>query len=177
MAAKFSKGDVVRITTGDKYLPLPGGSFAWNPEMATFINDVGSVADVAFGVDNQFYYKVELYGRPWKYWFREDFLKGRPAPAPLPPMTETQHEETFMNAIVRPVGAPAVEKVTKIFGIESKSVTDAQIYATIAELEGEVETLNQIQTKPKKLVAQIDSMKLDIQALADFVDAREDTTK
>lgn len=57
-------------------------------------------------------------------------------------------------------------------GVDIKSYTDDQLFSEIAKAEAEVERLEKIATKPKKLQAKIDELKEGIKALADAIDAR-----
>lgn len=63
---------------------------------------------------------------------------------------------------------------TKVFiqGKDATEMTDAQIFSLIAKLEGEQDKLSQIKNKPKKLVAAIEALTLDIEMLVEYVDGR-----
>lgn len=68
--------------------------------------------------------------------------------------------------------APTIETKTFIQGEDAATLTDTQIFSKIAKLEAEIEKLDKIQNKPKKLVAVIEKLKEDINKLVEFVDAR-----
>ncbi len=78
--------------------------------------------------------------------------------------TETEKEIIMSNANIE----------TKVFiqGKDATEMTDAQIFSLIAKLESEQDKLSQIKNKPKKLVAAIDALTLDIEMLVEYVDGR-----
>lgn len=77
---------------------------------------------------------------------------------------ETEKEIIMSNANIE----------TKVFiqGKDATEMTDAQIFSLIAKLEGEQDKLSQIKNKPKKLVAAIHALTLDIEMLVEYVDGR-----
>jgi hypothetical protein len=77
---------------------------------------------------------------------------------------ETEKETIMSNANIE----------TKVFiqGKDATEMTDAQIFSLIAKLESEQDKLSQIKNKPKKLVAAIHALTLDIEMLVEYVDGR-----
>lgn len=84
------------------------------------------------------------------------------------PQPDQQPKEMTMT-----ITHPAIVTRTFIFGVESSSVGDDEIFDKIAELETQAEALNKTKNKPKKLQAKIDSIMEDIKKLVEFVDGRE----
>lgn len=78
--------------------------------------------------------------------------------------TETEKETIMSNA--------NIENKVFIQGKDATEMTDAQIFSLIAKLEGEQDKLSQIKNKPKKLVAAIHALTLDIEMLVEYVDGR-----
>ena len=78
--------------------------------------------------------------------------------------TETEKEIIMSNANIE----------TKVFiqGKDATEMTDSQIFSLIAKLEDEQDKLSQIKNKPKKLVAAIHALTLDIEMLVEYVDGR-----
>lgn len=78
--------------------------------------------------------------------------------------TKTEKEIIMSNANIE----------TKVFiqGKDASEMTDAQIFSLIAKLESEQDKLSQIKNKPKKLVAAIEALAIDIEKLVEYVDAR-----
>ena len=77
---------------------------------------------------------------------------------------ETEKEIIMSNA--------NIENKVFIQGKDATEMTDAQIFSLIAKLEGEQDKLSQIKNKPKKLVAAIHALTLDIEMLVEYVDGR-----
>lgn len=77
---------------------------------------------------------------------------------------ETEKEIVMSNA--------NIENKVFIQGKDATEMTDAQIFSLIAKLEGEQDKLSQIKNKPKKLVAAIHALTLDIEMLVEYVDGR-----
>lgn len=77
---------------------------------------------------------------------------------------ETEKETIMSNA--------NIENKVFIQGKDATEMTDAQIFSLIAKLEGEQDKLSQIKNKPKKLVAAIHALTLDIEMLVEYVDGR-----
>lgn len=84
--------------------------------------------------------------------------------------TPTQ-KETIMTASI-------IEITTKtlINGIDIATMSDSQLYSTIANQEDEIKKLEKIENKPKRLVNEIDKRKAGIRALVSFLDAKEAPT-
>lgn len=83
-------------------------------------------------------------------------------PNPKPP-TETK-DEIMSN--------PNIETKTFIGGVDAVNLSDDQIFDAIAKVEKQIATLSGVLNKPKKLVAKIEALRDDVQALVDFVDSR-----
>jgi len=77
---------------------------------------------------------------------------------------ETEKEILMSNA--------NIENKVFIQGKDATEMTDAQIFSLIAKLESEQDKLSQIKNKPKKLVAVIHALTLDIEMLVEYVDGR-----
>lgn len=77
---------------------------------------------------------------------------------------ETEKEIIMSNA--------NIENKVFIQGKDATEMTDAQIFSLIAKLESEQDKLSQIKNKPKKLVAAIHALTLDIEMLVEYVDGR-----
>ena len=77
---------------------------------------------------------------------------------------ETEKETIMSNA--------NIENKVFIQGKDATEMTDAQIFSLIAKLESEQDELSQIKNKPKKLVAAIHALTLDIEMLVEYVDGR-----
>lgn len=65
-----------------------------------------------------------------------------------------------------------IENKVFIQGKDATEMTDSQIFSLIAKLESEQDKLSQIKNKPKKLVAAIHALTLDIEMLVEYVDGR-----
>jgi hypothetical protein len=93
-----------------------------------------------------------------------------------------QHEQMhayylFLNPLRKNIMAnatptKAIETITYVYGQPAKDVSDDQIFTHISNLEAQIKTLNAIENKPKKLVAQVASLQAEIDALVALVDAR-----
>ena len=66
-----------------------------------------------------------------------------------------------------------IETKTYVNGTDVATLSDSEIYSLIAAQEAQVEELEKIKTKPKKLVAEIEKRKAGIQALVDYLDSKE----
>ena len=77
---------------------------------------------------------------------------------------ETEKEIIMSNA--------NIENKVFIQGKDATEMTDSQIFSLIAKLESEQDKLSQIKNKPKKLVAAIHALTLDIEMLVEYVDGR-----
>ena len=86
---------------------------------------------------------------------------------------ESQPQPQPTNSTQEPaMTAPTIETKTFIQGEDAANLTDAQIFAKISSLEGQITKLDAIKTKPKKLVKVIEDLQADIAKLVEFVDAR-----
>lgn len=66
-----------------------------------------------------------------------------------------------------------IETKTFVNGVDISSMEDAAIYQLIATQEAEIAELEKIQTKPKKLQAEIDKRRDGIKALVDYLDSAD----
>lgn len=78
-------------------------------------------------------------------------------------------QETIMNktAIIN------VTTLTLVNGVDISTVDDASVYALIATQEAQIKELDKIETKPKKLTAEIEKRKAGVKALVDYLDSKE----
>lgn len=83
--------------------------------------------------------------------------------APHP--TETEMTQTANDV-------PAIETKIFIFGTDASTMSDDQIVDRIFDIERQIETLQSVKNKPKKLVAKLNAMQDDIKALVEYVDGR-----
>ena len=67
---------------------------------------------------------------------------------------------------------PAIETKIFIFGTDASTMSDDQIVDRIFDIERQIETLQSVKNKPKKLVAKLNAMQDDIKALVEYVDSR-----
>lgn len=66
-----------------------------------------------------------------------------------------------------------IETKTFVNGVDISTLEDSAIYNLIANQESEIEQLDKIKTKPKKLVAEIEKRKAGIDALVAYLDSKE----
>lgn len=66
-----------------------------------------------------------------------------------------------------------IETKTLINGVEISTFKDSEIYSLIAAQESEINSLEQIKAKPKKLIAEIEKRKAGIEALVAYLDSKE----
>jgi len=76
-------------------------------------------------------------------------------------------EENTMNHITK------IETVVRINNTDASEYSDDDIFSLIAKTEKDIEKLEAIKEKPKKLEVKIDKMKESIKELAKIVDARD----
>ena len=88
--------------------------------------------------------------------------------APINQFQQTQ--ETEMTQTANDV--PAIETKIFIFGTDASTMSDDQIVDRIFDIERQIETLQSVKNKPKKLVAKLNAMQDDIKALVEYVDSR-----
>lgn len=112
----------------------------------------------------------------WSEYVNKKKLERSQKPSsPTPPTTPTTYinpnfkEEPPMSnaAPIKPV-----ESKVYFYGKESKDVSDQDIFNKISNLEASVSTLEKIQSKPKKLVDQINAIKAEIKECVNFCDTR-----
>ena len=68
--------------------------------------------------------------------------------------------------------AKNIETQTLIRGVDASTLSDAQIFSRIAELEGDIAKLSAIKVSSAKLAKAIQQLRDDVQALASYVDSR-----
>lgn len=75
-----------------------------------------------------------------------------------------------------PMNATPIEITTKTFvnGQDIKAMSDAQVYELIASEEAKIKELEKIETKPKKLVAEIERRRAGIKDLVTYLDSKTD---
>ena len=66
-----------------------------------------------------------------------------------------------------------IETKTFVNGVDIATMDDASVYALIATQEAQIKELDKIETKPKKLTAEIEKRKAGVQALVDYLDSKE----
>lgn len=115
--------------------------------------------------------KLKLLNRgivdPWKYYYVE-----RPTVSPEHIIHHACKSATPKETAM-PAPTPVIETRTLIHGRDAANMTDTEIFGLIGELESKIKKLEGIEAKPKKLVAAIDALKVDIAKLVDYVDTRE----
>lgn len=114
-------------------------------------------------------YEVSTLTLPVLY--DEDKPQPKPVDTDQPHVTpETPKEPTTMNTNT------AIEITTKtlVNGVDVSSMSDSTIYDLIASQEAKIKELELIETKPKKLVAEITKRREGIAALVAYLDS---TTK
>jgi len=72
----------------------------------------------------------------------------------------------------RDFSQPAVKMVTRVFGTDVDNLTDCNLIGMIADMESEIKILDQIEAKPKKLVAKIKAIQDNIKAIVKIIDER-----
>lgn len=82
-------------------------------------------------------------------------------------------EDTMNDDNKACVAAPNIEHKTFIAGVDAARLSDGQIFAKIAEIEGKIEKLKSIKAKSKKLAAAIAGLQNDVAMLVEYVDTRE----
>lgn len=88
------------------------------------------------------------------------------APSTVLPQPPTKEEDMNIN------NHPNIEHKTFIRGIVSTSVSDDNVFAIIAEIEGDISHLEKTENKPDKLKEKIKALREEVKSLAEFVDAR-----
>ncbi len=66
-----------------------------------------------------------------------------------------------------------IETKTFVNGVDISTLDDASVYALIATQEAQIKELDKIETKPKKLTAEIEKRKAGVKALVDYLDSKE----
>ena len=95
-----------------------------------------------------------------------------PAPVATPTKPENWPQPTKGIEMNQAPVAPAIQQVTRVFGVDSDQVTDDQIFAHINRLEGEIEALDKTKNKPEALNQRITDKKAEVQALVEFCNKR-----
>lgn len=87
-----------------------------------------------------------------------------------------QRVEDALNPTKETTVSKPIEITTKtlINGADITGMSDAEIFSLISNQEAEIEALEKIKTKPKKLVAEIAKRQAGIAALVAYLDSKED---
>lgn len=80
---------------------------------------------------------------------------------------------TYQEILMNKTDIIKIETKTYVNGTDVATLSDSEIYSLIAAQEAQVEELEKIKTKPKKLVNEIEKRKAGIQALVDYLDSKE----
>lgn len=117
------------------------------------------------------------YYREWKYQNDKLVNVNKCAEIPEPPHhldRAIAEQNAYYNKPTKQDTTMTIKIENKLFynGVDIKMYSDDQLFSEIAKAEAEVERLEKIATKPKKLQAKIDELKEGIKALADAIDAR-----
>lgn len=148
--------------------------------------DMSGLPDIEFWLDSVKYPEpVKPKRKPHP---PEDFLADVPGTVevPLHQLQQevadhlTQAANTFSNLannlkeiIMNKTEIITIETKTLINGVDITTFKDSEIYSLIAAQEAEIDTLDKIKTKPKKLVAEIEKRKAGIEALVAYLDSKE----
>lgn len=80
---------------------------------------------------------------------------------------------TFQETLMNQTDILKIETKTFVNGVAVATMDDSEVYSLIRAQEAQIEELEKINTKPKKLVAEIEKRKAGIQALVDYLDSKE----
>lgn len=97
------------------------------------------------------------------------YAKQAGYPATTDTDTTTDTQENTMSKLV------TIKHL--INGKDMDSMSDSDLYATISTTELEIERLDKIKTKPKRLVRHIEALKSDLQKLVELIDSRDDVAE
>lgn len=84
-----------------------------------------------------------------------------------PDQPVTTLEGNLMDAIIE------ITTKTLVNGKDVATMSDSEVYDLIAAQESKIRELEKIETKPKKLVAEIEKRRAGIQALVSYLDSKE----
>lgn len=130
-----------------------------------------------------FQYYVRMPGEP-----PEDYLADVPGTVEVPRERLqqevadhlTQAANHFQNLsnnlkeiIMNKTDIITIETKTYVNGVDISTLDDGTVYNLIAAQESEIEALEKIKTKPKKLIAEIEKRKAGIAALVAYLDSKE----
>lgn len=65
-----------------------------------------------------------------------------------------------------------IETKTFVNGVDISTMEDSDVYALIATQEAQIKELDKIETKPRKLTAEIEKRKAGVKALVDYLDSK-----
>jgi hypothetical protein len=80
---------------------------------------------------------------------------------------------TYQEILMNKTDIIKIETKTYVNGVAVATMDDSEVYSLIRAQEAQIEELEKINTKPKKLVAEIEKRKAGIQALVDYLDSKE----
>jgi len=115
--------------------------------------------------------------RPPDFFFSDDPAPAHnvtPSPVPTTETTQLTEKETTMTSTLNTAAAIEITTKTLVNGTNVADLSDAAIYDLIAKQEAEIERLEAIKAKPKKLVAEIAKRREGIQALVNHLDSKAD---
>lgn len=93
--------------------------------------------------------------------------------------SKDHYQDMLRRSSINKLKEPTVTKpfeiktTTCINGTDAKHLSDDQIFKIIADLESQIDQLNKVQHKPKKLLDKIDALRADIASIIKYVDERE----
>ena len=119
--------------------------------VSRWANNIGARVDMLDAIELERYFNEHFELCPYG-------LESKPA-------KENNVEQTKTTTI-------AVEKITLVYGRDSRQVSDDQMYGFIADLEAKIKSLQSLQNKPKKLLAQLEMLQKEIDDLVALVDSR-----
>ena len=70
-------------------------------------------------------------------------------------------------------GTIALQQIPYIFGKDARDLKDNEIYEYIKTIQYKIKSLNEVENKPKKLLAEVKRLQSEIDELVKFVDGRE----
>jgi hypothetical protein len=85
----------------------------------------------------------------------------------------TRVSNSFKEILMNKTEIIKIETKTFVNGVDIATLDDANVYALIATQEAQIKELDKIETKPKKLTAEIEKRKAGVKALVDYLDSKE----
>lgn len=167
-------GDWVVVTRAPTQAELQNSRIAWFTNKQENIGKTMCVSrvDAKVAVLSRHYYPLCILQKITNESpIQTDFKKGNELSYPLSVLQQviqTTEKELQMAQTIK-----AVEQKTFIYGLEASTISDDVIFQHISNLEGQIKTLEAIETKPKALVKKIDGLKDDIKLLVELSDARQ----